>query len=324
MGRSMVSVALLITVFISCDAAYATAPSEINLVLSLPELSWSLEINEPGFIIQQKEIAPDGDAVRLQAANKETGVVLSAFLEHAPRTGGSKECREYYWATAEKSHFKKEQIRKYESGPISVVEYIVPEHMGVKVNQKHVNAYLAEGDYWIDVHLSKAAHRIDENDPFLPILKKIQINRDYVPTVVDRFQYGNIYYRAKDYRKAAFHYGKALELDKRETSLGRSIWKVLVDQLGISYGISGELPKAKDLFEWAITQEPEYAMFHYNLACAFAEMGNREQALNSLRMAIKYKENILPGESFPDPKEDSSFTKYLQDNDFRTEFDKIE
>jgi tetratricopeptide (TPR) repeat protein len=195
--------------------------------------------------------------------------------------------------------------------------------MGYKVNQKNLNAYIAEGDYWIDVHLSMTDYKAEGNDTFLPILKHIRINKDYVPSALEHFQKGTLYYNGKDYKRAAFHYEKALELDKHQTSLNRDIWKMLIVQLGISYGISGELAKAKHLLEWAITQEPEYPLFHYNLACAFAEMGNPEQALNSLRMAYKYKGNILPGLSFPDPKEDSSFSKYLQDKDFRAELDKM-
>lgn len=83
------------------------------------------------------------------------------------------------------------------------------------------------------------------------------------------------------------------------------------------------LTKAKALFEWAITQEPEYPMFYYNLACAFAEMGNRDQTLKNLRLAYKYKGNMISGENFPDPKEDSSFSKYLQDKEFSAELGKM-
>jgi tetratricopeptide (TPR) repeat protein len=324
MRRSFATLGLFILpLLIFCDKLPAEELNQMSLALSLPDLSWSLEVNEPGFTVEQKEIAASGDAARLQAVNSKTGVVLSAFLERAARTGDSKECREYYWSKAEKSPFKKEQITMYESGPISVVKYIIPEYQGVNMSQKNVNGYLAVEGYWIDVHLSKASYREEGEDPLLPILKNIRINKDYIPTAFDHFQYGSLFYSTKDYKKAAFHYEKALELEKHKASLNRNEWKILVDQLGISYGISGELTKARSLFEWAITQEPEYPLFHYNLACAFAEMGNREQALTSLRMAYKYKDKVLPGESLPKPEEDSSFTKYLQDNEFKAELDRM-
>ena len=132
-----------------------------------------------------------------------------------------------------------------------------------------------------------------------------------------------MYYRSKNYKDAALQYEKAMALEKRSRSLASDLWKVLVDQLGMSYGLSGELTKAKTLFEWAITQEPEYPMFYYNLACAFAEMGNRDQTLKNLRMAYKYKRNMIYGENFPDPKRDSSFNKYLQDKYFSAEIGKM-
>ena len=57
-------------------------------------------------------------------------------------------------------------------------------------------------------------------------------------------------------------------------------------------------------------------MFHYNLACAFAEMGDLEKALPCLEKAIKYKANMNAGENLPDPRKDDSFRKYRNDKRF--------
>jgi len=156
-------------------------------------LSWSLEIAAPGFVVEEKEIAPGGEAARFQAVNKKSGVVLSGFLEKAVKRGDARACRDYYWSRAKQSPFKKEQISLRESGPMAIVEYIVPDHLANEVRQKNLNAYLAEGNYWMDVHLSKTGCHLGDEDPFLPLLKGIRINQTHLPTASDRFDYGNVY-----------------------------------------------------------------------------------------------------------------------------------
>jgi tetratricopeptide (TPR) repeat protein len=291
--------------------------------LSLPDLPWSLDIEAPGFVIEDKEIAPDGNAARLQAINKTSGVVLSAYLEKAGGAGDAKACRDYYWSRAKQSPFKKEQVSMRETGSLALVDYVVPEHLGEKLNQRNVNAYLAEGGFWMDVHLSRTGYTAGKGDSLEPVLQAIRINRAYVPTAQDRFAFGNIFYLQKNYKAAARHYEAGVELEKVKPSLPQTTWIVLVDQLGMSYGISGDAAKAKPLYEWALTREPEYPMFYYNLACAFAETGNPEKALENLKLAYQHKQHGLKGESIPNPRTDSSFTNYLANPQFKASLDAL-
>jgi tetratricopeptide (TPR) repeat protein len=140
---------------------------------------------------------------------------------------------------------------------------------------------------------------------------------------LEDFGYGSYYFLEKDYLKAARHYESVLERNDPGSALNRNSWRVLIDQLGMSYGLSGELGKAKDLFEWAIAQDAEYPMFYYNLACTFAEMGDLDRALGNLRLAYQTKGNMLPKETFPDPQKDPSFKKLYKDKRYRTELEKL-
>ena len=311
---SLISILLLI-----CLASSAAGKPTAPITLSLPEVSWALEVAAPGFVVEEREIAPEGDAARLQAVNQATGVILSAFLEKAPVKGDARKCRDHYWARAMQSPFKKGQISRYEYGEAAIVEHTVPEHLGVTVNQRNVNVYLAEGDYWIDVHLSKFDYRAQDKTLLQAVIQRIGINRSPVRTSSEHFNFGNFFYAQREYGKAAAQYEKALELEKRASTLDGTIWKVLVDQLGMCYGIGGRLAQSRDLYTWAISREPDYPMFYYNLACTHAEMGNLEEALRNLRLAYKHKGNMLPGETLPDPKLDSSFTKYMNAPRFQAE-----
>jgi hypothetical protein len=95
------------------------------------------------------------------------------------------------------------------------------------------------------------------------------------------------------------------------------MFRVLVDNLGMSYGISGDLSKAKETFVYGTTQDPEYPLFYYNLACTYAAMNKMDESLEQLRLAYKYRDNMIQGEGpLPDPFKDDSFRKFVKDPKF--------
>ena len=128
---------------------------------------------------------------------------------------------------------------------------------------------------------------------------------------------GSEAYLRHDYKKAIQFYNKALEAEKKEPTLEKNIWRVLVDNLGMSYGISGDNKKAKEIFEYGLSKDDKYPMFYYNLACAYAEMKDLDNAIVNLKRAFEYKENIIPGERMPNPETDDSFSRYLKNEKFR-------
>ena len=89
-----------------------------------------------------------------------------------------------------------------------------------------------------------------------------------------------------------------------------------VDQLVMSYGMGGQIKKAHELLDSAVRQDPDYTLNYYNLACAFAEDGDKSKVLANLDLAFRWKANVLKGEQMPDPRSDSSFQKYVRDPDF--------
>ena len=127
---------------------------------------------------------------------------------------------------------------------------------------------------------------------------------------------GSRFFLVGDYKKAIPPYQKALDREKAERTLGLSIWRVMVDNLGMAYGISGDLKKAKETFEYGISKDPKYPMFHYNMACTYGEMNDPDKAIVYLKQAFDYKDNMIKGEKMPDPWEDSSFQRFLSNEKF--------
>jgi len=125
----------------------------------------------------------------------------------------------------------------------------------------------------------------------------------------------SLFYQAK-YREAVPEYERARELGLKNGQMKQTEERILNDQLGMAYGLSGRLDQTKAHFEAAIKKDPEYPMYYYNLACAQAEMGDLEPALSSLKEGFARKDHVLPGEAYPNPRTDDSFKKYLGNGKF--------
>lgn len=136
--------------------------------------------------------------------------------------------------------------------------------------------------------------------------------------------WGHSLFEQQEYAQAVVPYEKARELEKSGKKLTDEQRRILTDQLVISYGISGQLKQAHVLLAEAIKQDPEYPFNYYNLACVYAEEGNKSEALTNLSLAFEHKDHMLKGEKVPDPRKDSSFQKYLRDPDFIQLMTKLE
>jgi predicted Zn-dependent protease len=127
---------------------------------------------------------------------------------------------------------------------------------------------------------------------------------------------GQTLFKQEKYAEAVDPYEKARALEKGGKELSSDQHRILIDQLVMAYGISGQLKKAHDLLNEAIVQDPEYPLNYYNLACAFAEEGNKRKMLANLELAFQHRDHVLKGEQIPDPRSDSSFQKYIRDVEF--------
>ena len=120
----------------------------------------------------------------------------------------------------------------------------------------------------------------------------------------------SLFYQGK-YRESTPEYEKAVELANKSEKMELQDERILNDQLGMSYGLTGRLEDAKTFFEGAIKKDPRYPLYYYNLACAQAELGDLDGTLVNLRLAYERRADFLPGESYPNPRQDDSFKKYL-------------
>lgn len=307
--------------------------NEPRTFVAWPENGLGLSIDLTGFKKDIDHIKPDGRRY-LMASHPKTGLNVSVTLEKVPTQASAQGCREQLQLIQKGplvTHGR--DIKLNVAGEIPTLEYTLRKLQGVRLDQKNIYACLAQDNVYADIQLSKMQYTAADAPLFQSILNSVRLQpkpSEAIPPAAaptqapappnsrDLLDMGNALYRQNNYAQAIPPYQKAFELEKAEPQLDRTLWRVLIDNLGMAYTMTGQLTKARSTFEQGIQADPTYPMFHYNLACTFAEMSDLDHAMQSLKTAFRYRKNRSPGEAgMPNPRQDSSFQRFMKNETFR-------
>ena len=128
---------------------------------------------------------------------------------------------------------------------------------------------------------------------------------------------GDVLFGEKKYAAAAEAYGQAHRADDAKKQLSADDRRNTLDQEGVSLAIDRRYDKALAVYRQAVTEDPEYPLYEYNYACVYSEMGDLDSALVHLKKAWGLRANMPRGQAFPDPRQDSSFRRWLNDPHFQ-------
>jgi tetratricopeptide (TPR) repeat protein len=319
---------VLCIVFLSIGAANAQeTPAPAKSEVWFPGKTWALELDGTGFSTRANEIQPDGRRYFL-AENTKTRIAVSVFLEASKAPAQPGECKHSFEEKLKRNSSLAsgplKGVAYRESGEMQILEFTLPELDGVPTNQKNIFGCLSKDDVFVDIHISKVFFKAGDQPLFDDLLQSFhfvpwEATNTPVPTgnSLRLFQEGSRYFIAHQYREAIAPYRKAFEIEKNTPTLDKNLWRVLIDNLSIAYGITHDLTSARDALTYGVSKDPDYPLFYYNLACVTAEKGDLPDTENYLKLAFERRGNLIPGETFPDARVDDSFQKLLLQKEFR-------
>jgi tetratricopeptide (TPR) repeat protein len=319
---------ILFLLFLSSGTTHAQdAAAPATSDVWLPGKPWALELDGTGFTTKANEMQADGRRYFL-AENTKSRFVVSVYLELTKGPVRPGECKrsleEKAKHNASLTSGELKGVAYRESGEMQILEFTLPELDGVPTNQKNIFGCLIKDDVFVDIHISKIFAKAADGPVFDALLQTFHFvpkEASDAPVLTGNsmllFQQGSRYFLAHQYRQAIAPYQKAFEIEKSTPTLEKNLWRVLVDNLGMAYGISGDLTSARDTLTYGVSKDPDYPLFYYNLACVTAEKGDRPDTENYLKLAFERRENMIPGETFPDARVDDSFQTLLLQKEFR-------
>ena len=333
---------LLLLILLSplTQSAYSQQPEGSSVRLTVPKTPWTIFISGAALVLDRQEIKPDGSQGYFMLVDEKAEMFASLYIEPVNKCKTSKECRDMVWKLGNPGWQRPQNVKLSEIGEISILELLVPEYQGRPIRQQNVYAEFVVEGYWVDLHISKVLYQDQDRGLFERMVKSVRFEPKTGGVADDRqsqsgpdgriaketmqlVAQASAAYLKRDYKRAIQFYSKALELEGKQATLDKTIWRVVVDNLGMSYGISGDNKKAKEVLEYGLSKDGAYPMFYYILACVHAEMNDLDNAIKNLRLAFNYKANVIPGEQMPDPARDDSFARFLSNPQFRKLLEEI-
>jgi len=322
MKKTAICALWLFTGTITCWAQ--TPKKDGNFTLALPAHQGQLKWNADEFKIVQSSAKPNGAEVGIRANDGSSQFTLLGFLflfpEQAPMT--SAKCRDGVLEPAKKSNptikiaATTEMVRS-DGPPVELVSYVGQGRDGKLVYS--MRGFIAIGDICGDLEVYGNDLNVIRDPNLKKVWESYRFDPQYVPQFNDVFSYAQILYQNHMYPAAAPVFEQVLTKLKDDQDKDQVMWRrMTTDQAGIAYGLAGNIPKARALFEAAVAKDPEYPMYYYNLACADAGEKKLADARTHLQQAFARKANVIQGEAMPDPTKDDSFIPYRDNKEFWT------
>lgn len=307
---------ILVYAALPVSASLAEQPRQIAIV-ALIEKPWAVSLDITDYTVRVDGVTPDGRRYFF-ATHAATSMTLSVTLERVSGQATVQECLAHLRQVAQISTASNNRrVTEYALGNMSVIQYVRPGLHEDRGDRLHVLACMAKENVYTDVHISKAEVNSGDEALLRGVLTELDIAPAAAVGSLDYFRAGNAPYLQAHYAQAIPLYEQALALEQSHPTLDKPLWLLLVHNLGMAYRMTGDLLRARVIFEYGISQDPLHPLFHYNLARIYAGMNDRDHAMQSLDAAFR-NHHPTGNESLPDPRQDVSFKRFMLDPSFRT------
>ncbi|MEK6803876.1 MAG: tetratricopeptide repeat protein [Nitrospirota bacterium] len=294
----------------------ATKPPQLATI-ALVEQPWAVTLDITGYRIQVDGLKPDGRRYFL-ATNNAASIHLSVTLEAVSGQATEQGCLAHLERIARTSPEQPPQdITRYEIRQVPVLEYLLPETKGTPVDQLHLFACVRKDNVYTDIHVAKTGFTTGDDSRLREVLQSLAIIPAPLAGSLDHFRAGSVPYLQRQFRQAISHYEQAIALERTNPTLDRALWRLLVHNLAVAYGMTGDLARAKTTLDYGLSQDPANPLFHYDLARTYAGMNDRERAMQSLHAAFHNDRQRDAGDRIPDPRQDVSFKRFMLDPAFK-------
>lgn len=311
--------------------APAQSADDKGLTLALPNHAGQLSWSAPGFKIAQSSAKPAGREIGFRGKDATGRLEYLSFLflfpEQVPMT--SAKCRDGVIGPERKEFPAYKELASYETARPGGASVQTVSYSVVGADHKthyHLRSFVASGDICGDIDIYSLEPISAEDAAVHAIQASYRLDAAYTPKFADVFLYAQILFDAQRYKDAAPLFEQAIAMipaDGAPFPSAKLARRVATDQAGMSYGISGQYPKARAIFEAGLVADPDYPMYYYNLACADAGENKLPEAQAHLKQAFAHKTDVNPGESMPDPTKDDSFLPYKSNKVFWTALEQI-
>jgi len=314
-----------------CAVALAQQPQSGKTRIFVPGVQGVLEL-DAGATTWKTTVQNDRHLTRLDAAPRPDRLQVTAFLWQVGFPATPQKCKDESWREIVKqAQVKRDNLQENNAGQIDRVEYMVPEYNGAAVRQKNVHVYLGVRDLCAEVRMAKMLFNPGDQKLFDDVSSSIRLLPDEPGSAEEANKSGSdaliqgsksslfdgtMAYLDKDFSSAADLLQITLDKEKQKRTLNRDDFRLLIDNLAVSYRFTHNQLKSKETLDYGLTQDPKYPLFHYDMACYYGLERDMNKALDELRLTYQYKSELSLSDQLADPLQEGCFGKFLKNKNF--------
>ncbi|HEV3041533.1 MAG TPA: hypothetical protein VHA33_27465 [Candidatus Angelobacter sp.] len=321
---------LILSLIALCVAALSQQAPAGKTRIFVPGVQGVLEL-DTGSANGKTTVQNAQHRTQLDAAPRPDRLQITAFIWQVGFPAAPEKCKEESWREISKQPVTRQNLQENNAGQMDRVEYMIPEYNGAAVRQKNVHAYLGARDLCAEVRLAKMLFNPGDQKLFDDVLDSVRLLPDEAGSAAEVNKSGadqlfegsksmlfdgTMAYLDKDFSSAADLLQSTLDREKQKRTLNREDFRLLIDNLAISYRFTHNQAKSKEVLEYGLSQDSKYPLFHYDLACYYGLEGDMNKALDELRLTYKNKSELSPSDQLSDPLQEACFGKFLKNKEF--------
>ncbi|HEY6348268.1 MAG TPA: hypothetical protein VI636_02550 [Candidatus Angelobacter sp.] len=322
--------AKLLSILLVSLAVQAQQPSGNRARVEVPGVTGVLEI-DVGATSWRLDFLPEDKWTMLQVHQRPDHVSINALLRQVTFAASAESCKNDMWPKVQQSlGGKAGDLHESFTGGFARAEF---NSSGAEGTPRNLYAYLGSRDLCTQVNLVKANFSGDDQKTFEQILAGVRLLPDEsgikVPgqsqeTSSSLMAQGDEAREQVNYASASRFYERAFVLEKANRTFDNDMYLDLISRLGFAYRINGNLAKAKETLIYGLSQNSNYPIFHYDLACTYAQMGQIDESLGHLNTAYQHRAKVAPTQLPAYPAEDTCFQKIATDPRFVNAVQKLD
>ncbi|MFB3850565.1 MAG: hypothetical protein ACE14Q_01425 [Acidobacteriota bacterium] len=273
-----------------------------------PNYGWAVEVPFKDFVVMEAKQF-DKDCLKIEAYNDKEKVILDFYFDKGTPYADSKKVRDYYENIIKQSGVNITSIEKWEKDGAA---FLIYKAKGVLIgdppkDELNGSFYRSKGSTWIDVRFRIQDPKDEDKQKIAKMLDKVKFVEGFEPSSEDNLFMGTMFCLSDFPEFCISCYSNAYDKEKKIPQLKRELRIALIQNYADALRLEGNRKKAMEVLNYGLAFDNNYPMYYWIKARIYANEGDEENTIRMIKQAVENAENLLPGEKFPDPRQDEAF-----------------
>jgi len=288
-----------------------------------PDFGWAVDMPFKGFAIVEAKQYDQGN-FKVSAVDQSRDIMVEVYFEPGATNADNKKVRLFYESNMTQSKLERDGVSRWESSSAAYLLFtaknVLLEPKGDELNG---DLYFCKGSTWVDVRFRKPYPKPGDEALLRALLGSVKVIGAFEPSPEDNVFMGGLFCSAGFGDQCLSCLAKAYSAEKKAPRLSRELRIALCQNYADALRLKGERERALAVLDFGQSLDPNYPMYFWIRARIYGNLADEDNTVAMLEAAVRNRKGLLPGERFPDPRQDEAFKILSLKDSFKERVSKI-